>query len=321
MQHPGPPLPDRRRDWRPVGWIPWVGVQILFAILLLLAGEAWADAGLDWPRIVPDDRGHRLPLEQPAQRIISLAPHLTEMLFSIGAGARLVGTVAHSDYPDAAALVPRIGSATRLDLERILEARPDLVLVWSSGNPRSWTETLERHGLRIYFNEPEHFADIATTLRRLGQLTGLEEQAERIARDFEAELARLRQEYRERAPVRLFYQVWDQPLMTLNDRHWVAEALALCGGENVFGTQDSLVPRLNLEAVLAEDPEAIVTGGPAEQDPRWLEPWRRWTQLTAVQRDNLFFIPPSWIQRATPRLTLGVEQLCWMLDTVRTKRP
>ena len=270
--------------------------------------------------VVVDDRGRPVQLAEPAERIVSLAPHLTELLFAVGAGDRIAATVAHADFPAAAREIPRIGTATQLDLERLLAARPDLVIAWDSGSPRSPLERLERLGLTIYYSEPSDFEGIADDLRRLGRLTGNDDLAERTAKDFEDAIDALRARYSDRPPVTVFYQVWDQPLMTVNDAHLIGEAIRLCGGRNVFGHLEALVPRPGKETVLAADPEAIVSGGPGEDRPDWLEPWENWTSLTAVRRDNLFFIPPSLIQRHTPRIAEGTRMLCEALETARSRR-
>lgn len=270
--------------------------------------------------VVVDDRGRSVELADRAQRIVSLAPHLTELLFAVGAGERIVATVAHADFPAAAREIPRIGTATQLDLERLLAARPDLVIAWDSGSPRSPLERLERLGLTVYYSEPSDFAGIADDLRRLGRLTGNDDLAEEVAKDFGEAIDALRARYSDRLPVTIFYQVWDQPLMTVNDTHLIGEAIRLCGGRNIFGHLEALVPRPGRETVLAADPEAIVSGGPGEDRPDWLKPWKHWTGLTAVRRDNLFFIPPSLLQRHTPRIAEGTRMLCEALETARSRR-
>ncbi len=291
-----------------LGVLPWIG----------LSAEP---ERIDPDAAVIDDRGREVYGSGRPERIISLAPHLTELLFAIGAGERIIATVEHADHPAQARSLPRIGSAVQLDLERIVALDPQLVIAWASGNPRAQMERLEALGLKVYYSEPTDFAGIARDLRRLGQITGTMHSAEAAAAAFEREIGDLRARYSGRAPITVFYQVWDPPLMTVNDRHLIGEALQLCGGTNVFGDLKALVPRPGREAVLAANPEVIVTGGPGEDRADWLEPWRAWTGLTAVQRDNLFFIPPSLIQRPTPRIAEGTGLLCDALEQARLRRP
>jgi iron complex transport system substrate-binding protein len=270
---------------------------------------------------VTDDAGREIVLAEPARRVVSLSPHLTEILFHVDAGDRVVGTVGFSDHPEEAGRLPRVGNAGQLDLERILALEPDLVIAWQSGNPARQVERLERLGMTVYMNEPRRLEDLAVTLERLSVLTGTGHAGAARARELRERTRALDEKYAGRAPVVLFYQIWDNPLMTINDDHLIGEVIGLCGGENLFGHLDTLVPRLSREAVLAANPEVIAGGGSGEADSSWVEDWRRWEGLTAVQRDNLFFIPPSLIQRQTARILEGATMLCEFLEVARSRRP
>ncbi|WP_420429768.1 cobalamin-binding protein [Algiphilus sp.] len=264
-----------------------------------------------------DDAGNNVTLERPAQRIVSLAPHLTENLFAIGAGDQVVGAVSFSDYPDAAQEVPRVGGYSRIDLERVLALEPDLVVAWRSGNDPAQVDRLRQLGIPVYTSEPRTFAAISDTLIQLGTLSGNMEAAGRVAAQLRDGVATLRERYAEATPVRVFYQVWEAPLMTVSDAHLIAQAIALCGGENVFANLDSLIPRVDRESVLSADPEVIVAGGMGEDRRDWLEAWKQWPKLTAVREEQLVFIPPSLIQRHTPRVLEGTRMLCEALDRAR----
>jgi len=263
-----------------------------------------------------DDRGRDLTLERPAQRIVSLAPHLTELLFAAGAGAMLVGTAALSDYPPQARDIPVIGDSAAIDVERIMALKPDVVLAWMSGNPPAEIARLEQLGLRVFATEPRSLAVIADDIALLGRLAGTERTAAAAAAQFRGDVAALRREYQGRRKVSVFYQVWHEPLMTVNGNQVISEVIDLCGGRNIFAGLKTLVPSVSLEAVLAADPEAIVTTSeqPAAQA---LGIWRRWTQMRAVRNGNLLVIPPDEISRPTPRLLIGARRLCEQLDRVR----
>jgi len=263
-----------------------------------------------------DDRGRDLTLERPAQRIVSLAPHLTELLFAAGAGATLVGTAALSDYPPPARDIPVIGDSAAIDVERIMALKPDVVLAWMSGNPPAEIARLEQLGLRVFATEPRSLAVIADDIALLGRLAGTERTAAAAAAQFRGDVAALRREYQGRRKVSVFYQVWHEPLMTVNGNQVISEVIDLCGGRNIFAGLKTLVPSVSLEAVLAADPEAIVTTSeqPAAQA---LGIWRRWTQMRAVRNGNLLVIPPDEISRPTPRLLIGARRLCEQLDRVR----
>lgn len=263
-----------------------------------------------------DDRGRELVLDGPAQRIVSLAPHLTELLFAAGAGAKLVGTAAYSDYPEQARYVPEVGDSAALDIERIAVLKPDVVLGWLSGNPPGEIAGLERLGMKVLVTEPGSLEIIADQIALLGRLAGSERTADAAAAQFRRDVDALRRDYRGRRPVSVFYQVWHAPLMTVNGQQVISEVINLCGGGNIFAGLQTLVPTVSVEAVLAADPEAIVTG--SEQDAtRALDNWLKWKQLRAVRNGNLLVIPPDDISRPTPRLLNGARRLCMQLDHIR----
>jgi iron complex transport system substrate-binding protein len=286
-------------------------------VLLLAACALPARADI----AVRDDSGAQVRLKQPARRIVSLAPHITEILFDAGAGDRVVGTVDYSDYPQAASRIARVGSYTELDLETILALKPDLVIAWQSGNPLSQLEPLKQLGIALFLSEPDRVEDVAASLEQFGELAGTSDVARPAAAAFRARLADLRQRYSGRAPVRTFYQMWSEPLLTVGGGQIIGSAIRLCGGVNIFEQLSAMAPEVSLEAVLAADPEVIVASGMDTARPEWLDNWRRWPRLTAAARDNLFFIAPDLIQRHTPRLLDGAERLCRDLQTARQRRP
>ena len=274
---------------------------------------------------VRDDAGNTVTLPAPAQRVVSLAPHATELIYAAGGGAKLVGTVAYSDYPPAAKAVPRVGDNKALDLERIAALKPDLIVVWRHGNAERQTDALRALHLPLFFSEPKHLDDIATSLDRLGTLLGTHPAADAAAAAFTRDVAALRARYAARPPVTLFFQVWDRPLTTLNGTHLIDDVFALCGGRNVFAQLKPLVPTVTDEAVLAANPEAIVTTSvgatPSREPLPSLARWRAWPALTAVARDNLFAIDGDLLTRASPRITQGAAALCADLDRARARRP
>ncbi|WP_323120969.1 cobalamin-binding protein [Burkholderia alba] len=285
------------------------------------AGPTLAHAAIT----VTDDAGHAVTLAAPAQRVISLAPHVTELIYAAGGGDKLVGAVTYSDYPPAAKAVPRIGDNKALDLERIAALKPDLIVVWRHGNADRQTDRLRALGIPLYFSEPKRVDDVAGSLIRLGDLLGTGATADAAATAYRQRIAQLRARYANRPPVGVFFQVWDKPLMTLNGEHIVSDVIALCGGRNVFAQLKPLAPSVTDEAVLAADPEAIVTPSPgatASDAPLpSLERWRAWPQLKAVARNNLFAIDGDWLTRPAPRLALGAERLCKDLERARERRP
>ena len=255
--------------------------------------------------------------DPPAQRIVSLAPHLTELAYSAGAGAKLVGAVEHSNYPAAARALPRIGDAFRFDFERIAALEPDLVLAWRTGTPMQAIERLGALGFRTEVVATARLVDIAAALRRIGVLAGTEAEAELAAAEFEHALASLVEQNAGAREVLVFYQISLEPLFTINDRHLISELLQACGGRNVFADAGDLAPVVGIEAVLARDPEVIIAAREGGADE--LEFWRRWPDLAAVRRDNLFAVDADLVARATTRSLAGAGEICRALDEARRK--
>lgn len=304
--------------------------RFIFALTLPLfavAQSSAADAALQPPLVqtssieVIDDRGISIRLTQPAKRIISLAPSLTELLYVAGAGDKLVGVVEYSDYPEEALSLPVIGRFDRFDIERILELKPDLVVAWLTGNPRSTIDGLEKLGLKVYVAEPKFLDSIPIQLNKLGQLAGTEGHASEAIEAYAATLESLVNRYSDEPPVRVFYQVWDRPLMTAGGAELTNDLIELCGGINIFGELTALAPKVNLEAVLLRDPELIVASGIDERRPAWLDTWDEWPSITAVANRQVVFIDPDLTQRHSPRVLQGAEILCEQVAEARALQP
>lgn len=286
----------------------------LFAGLLALSLSTQAALS------VRDDYGNTVTLQQPARRIISMAPHATELLFAAGAGSLLVGTVSYSDFPEAAKKIPRIGDNLDVDIERIIAMKPDLLVLWQHADADRQEQLLRSLGVPIFYSEPHRLVDIADSIRRLGVLTGSTAVASQNADALQLKLNTLTQKYAQRAPVRLFYQVWDKPLFTLNGAHIVTDAIRVCGGVNIFADLKVTAPSVGIEAVLQADPEAII--GTTEKNPGagGVALWKRYPSMTAVRRDNLFLVDGNLMNRAGPRMIDGTSDLCERLDLARRRR-
>lgn len=250
-------------------------------------------------------------------RIVSLAPHLTEIAYAAGAGPALVGTVEYSDYPPAARELPRVGDGWRVDFERVLSLRPDVVLAWASGTPRTTIDRLRDMRLEVVEVPTFRLADVPAALRRIGEIAGTRATAEPAAARFEAEVRRLRARHAGDRPVRVFVQIDDEPLFTVNGRHVISEIVELCGGRNVFVDLPQIAPPVDLEAVLARDPQVVLSTDDTIADPH--AQWRRWPQLTAVRHGTIYSMPADTVARASPRLVEGVEAVCAALDDARAR--
>jgi iron complex transport system substrate-binding protein len=264
--------------------------------------------------------------DRPAQaggkpRIVSLSPHLTELLYAAGAGDRVVGVDDSSDYPPAVAGIARVGEPAALDIERLLKLDPTLIVLWDSGTPARSKAQLERLKLHLYVTDQHHLDDIGATLIELGRLAGTEQAAAAAERRYRTELAQLRVQYAMRPRLKVFYQVWDQPLYTLSGAHVVTEVLSLCGGDNVFADLTTLAPAIDKEAVLARDPEVILIAATGAEGARQTLEWSHFPNLRAVQRHDVFTVDPSLLGRMAPRILQGVRDVCTLLDAARNQPP
>lgn len=270
---------------------------------------------------VTDYLGRTVTLAKPAQRIIALAPHIVENLYSAGAGDRLVGAVDYCDYPEAAKKIPRVGAINAYSLEAIVALKPDLVVMWNSGlGGKNLAKFLEL-GLTVYASDPKSLEDIPRSIRDYGILTGERVVAEKAAHAFTERLQQLRGQYRDQQKVSVLYQVWNRPLQTLNDDHIISDLIHLCGGTNAFGDAATIAPIISIESVITRNPDVILASGMGEEKPEWLDDWEKYTGLTAVRNKDLYFVPPDIIQRHTARILRGAERVCEALEEARAKRP
>ena len=266
-----------------------------------------------------DDRGRAVALSAPAQRIVTLAPHLAEIVFAAGAGARLVGVARFSDFPEAARRLPQVGDDSRVDLERILALRPDLILAWKTGNQASDVARLEQLGFPVFVTEPARLADIPRLVRAMGVLAGTARAAEQAGDEFNNKINALREYYGGRPPLRVFYEIWHRPLMTVNGSHMISDVIALCGGRNVFAGAPALTPLVSDEAVLAAQPDVVLGGGSAGGEKEFVAQWRA-SAVKALRELPRFYVDPDEIQRQTPRIVGGAKAVCGALDKVRRNR-
>jgi len=288
--------------------------QLLLLAVLLSAPTVVLPAAIQ----VRDDAGVHIQLAQPARRIVSLAPYLTELLFAAGAGEALVGVSEYSDYPEAANSLPRVGGGNGFDLEAIVALHPDLVVAWQSGNPAGQLARLKALGLTVFLSEPRTLADVPATLLRLGELAATRAQATASAARFRRRYRQLAQRYSRRPVVPVFFQIWDRPLMTLNGDHLASDVIHLCGGRNVFAGLPSLAPQVDIEAVLVADPAVIIVA--ADDDPALLATWQQWPALTAVAQGHVHAIGRDLLVRHSPRVLDGAAQLCEILESVRSEK-
>jgi iron complex transport system substrate-binding protein len=298
------PTPAMRSPWRAI---------VLAGLALACLGTVPVRADIT----VTDDAGRTLSLRAPAQRIVSLSPHATELLFAAGAGDHVVGVSAFSDYPEAALALPHISGGVRMDIERVVALKPDLAIGWLGGNARSDLDKIQSFGIPVFIAEPHKLDALPNTLINIGRLAGTQATASRAANAYKAKLAKLRAQYRNRRPVRVFVDIATQPLITLNYEHLVNDVLALCGGRNIFAAANLIAPDVSVESVVLEDPDAILFSdslGTVKGMRRW---WSEHADLAAVRAGRVYSFPAALTLRQTPRVLDGARQVCVTLDAVR----
>ena len=265
---------------------------------------------------VEDDAGRLLELSQAAQRVISLSPHITELVYAVGGAEKIIAGVDFSNFPEQAKALPRVGSGYQLDIESIVSLKPDLIIAWRSGNSRAQLEKLEKLGFTVYYSEPKTLADIAENIRDIGKLLGEQLQANQQADEFMQGIERLKQKNKHNKKVTVFYQVWHQPLFTINRKHIISHVIELCGGINIFSELNTISPQVSIESVISRNPEVIVAGiGDGRNE--WLPAWNKWPLIKAVKNKQVYGIDADLIVRHTPRILQGAELMCEYLQQVR----
>ncbi|HEY1772672.1 MAG TPA: cobalamin-binding protein [Gammaproteobacteria bacterium] len=293
-------------------------VSAFLVLTFLLASLPFAASAADIHVMGAD--GVELTLMAPAQRVVALAPDLSELMFDVGAGDSLKGTVEYSDYPAAAKQLPRVGDAFHVDMEKLLSLKPDLVLVWQGGTPQPLIEKMRALKLNVLAIGTHELPDIASNLETLGIVTGHADAAQLAAQDFRTRLGALRREYADQAKLKVFYEISAQPLFTVGGGQSISRLIGVCGGSNIFADLTALAPTVSLEAVLARDPQVIATGDGEGDEQQRFKDWQRWPNLAATKQGNFVVLNDDWISRSTPRLLDAGKQLCEALQKIRDKR-
>ena len=239
------------------------------------------------------------------QRIVSLTPHITEMLFAIGAGKQVIATDQASDYPDEVKKLPKVANYQSLNSESLLAVKPDLVVAWGS-TQALMQQQIQALGIPMLLLKSQHLDDLPVELRLLGDKTEHREQANQLATEIETKFATYRQQSQQRPKIKAFYQLWYPPLTTVASGSFIQEIMTMCGAENPFADSKAPYPQLGEEAVLAANPQIIF----ATQHGSDLQHWLKWPQLAAVKNKQLYLLNADWLHRLSPRIVLGIEQMC-----------
>ena len=292
------PAPRRARRARLLG-------SALLLLPLLASAGTWS---------VSDDEGRTLTLSAPAQRIVSLSPGATALLFAAGAGAQIVGTSEYSTEPEAAKNIPRVGDSQSFDSERILSLHPDVVIAWVDGTPAAQIARIERLGIPVYRHHVQRLDDLAVSIRRLGQLAGTQAVAQTSATALEQQLRQIRARLHSARPPSILIQIWQSPVYTVGSGELLSDALASCGYRNLYGDLSAASPAVTLESVLARAPEVILALAPDEASAaQWLAQWRRFPAIPAVAHDRLIGFWDQALSRFGPATVTATAALCTAL--------
>ena len=266
----------------------------------------WRNCLLPWLALL-------LPVSALAapQRIVSLTPHITEMLYAIGAGSQVVATDQASDYPDIVKTLPKVANYQSLNSESLLMVKPDLVIVWGS-TQTMMQQQVKALGIPLLLLKSQQLDDLPQELRLLGEKTGHTEQANLLAAQIADKFAFYRQRSQQHPRIKAFYQLWYPPLTTVANGSYIQEIMSMCGAENPFADSKAPYPQLSEEAVLAADPQVIF----ATQHGSDLQHWLKCPQLAAVKQKHLYLLKADWLHRLSPRVLLGIEQMCGKIDAV-----
>tara|TARA_B110000037_G_scaffold208407_1_gene256456 strand:- start:5071 stop:5973 length:903 start_codon:yes stop_codon:yes gene_type:complete len=283
--------------------------QAVVLVTLIFAVTCASDASAEI-RVI-DDLGEEVVLLKPARRVISLAPHITELIYSLGAEKQIVGTVKYSDYPPKASTLPRIGDAFSLNIESVLALKPDLIIAWHTGGNNRPIERLRSLGLPVYTNEAKSLAGIGEAIIDIATLLGKKERGFALQQEFVTALENSRV-VKKSSPV-IFFQISDQELYTVSSEHLIGQAINHCGGKNLFSDISPNVSQVNQEMILANQPDVIVVTQRPGSESAWVKTWRGFTG-TQYQVDT---IDPDLISRPSLRMLDGIKAICEIVNGAR----
>ncbi len=302
-------------NWSP----PSTTTLVVFVASLLVAVTAVPQTSMA-DITLQQANGGVLKLPAPAGRIITLAPNLAELVFAAGAGEQLKAVVEYSDYPPPVVQIPRIGNAFRIDLERIVQLQPDLVIAWKSGNPQTALAKLEQLGITVWQIEITRPEEIADAIENISIAAGTRDHGRPVAQKLRSRLSVLSAQNAGKMPVDYFYQVAAQPLYTINGQHIISRSMEVCGGHNIFADLPALAPQISRESVILANPQAMIAPDIPGDTPA-LQTWLNWPRLQAVGNGAMLYLPADGISRAAPRLLDSIELACKLLDKVRSHQP
>ena len=284
---------------------------------------------LFWPLVsysshlrLRDEVGREVLLPFPPKRIVSLAPNVTEILFTLGLDQEIVGVPTHSNFPEKAKIKPRIGSYISVDFERIISLKPDLVIGTGAGNTREMVGRLQELGFPTYVIFPKNFNGILLSIEHIGRIVDRETEATKVVREIERRKEKVTELTRGTPRPRVFLQIDEAPIVTAGKGSFADDLIRLAGGENVAGDAKKMYPRFGMEEIIRRSPEVILisTHDPKADYQKVLHKWSRWETIPAVKNGRIYLVHSDLIDRPSPRIIDGLEEMAKLLHPERFKK-
>lgn len=288
-----------------------LGWRLSLGITALLAGHSLAE------NTIPSAIQQLGNAERQQLKIIALAPHIVESLFEIGAGEQIIGTSQHADYPEAAKSILRVGNHASIQVEKVLQIQPDIIIAWQTGNPLSDLERLKKYQFEVIDSTPTTLKSVADELLMLGQLTGRQAKAQDVAKRYLTALNELENQYAHLTPVTLFYELWSRPLRTVANQAWPQQQIALCGASNPFVNAHEDYPAVSLEQALVSMPQVIIQPGQHGNDNPDHINWAKWAHIPASKNQFIFGLNADKVHRMTTRMLDEVKIMCEKIHQAR----
>jgi len=298
------------------------GKELIFFFVLLLLVLFHVSASYSTPKTFKDEVGREVAFSFPPKRIVSLAPNVTEILFSLGLDEEIVGVSIHCNFPEKAKTKVQVGSYISLDFEKIVSLKPDLIIATGAGNTRDMVERLERLGFPTYVIFPKNLEDVLQSIRHIGQVAGREREGMEIIQGMRRRRESVVELTQGLPRPRVFLQIGEAPIVTVGKNSFANDLIRLAGGENIAGKEKEMYPRFGMEEILKRSPEVILVSSmnPKGNYEKVLQEWSRWKTIPAVKNGRLHLIDSDLVDRPSPRIIEGLEEMAKFLHPERFKR-
>lgn len=260
-------------------------------------------------REVTDEAGRRIRVPIRIERVVSLAPNMTEIIYAIGAGNRLVGNTTFCDFPLEAKNVQKVGDTLQPNIERIVALRAQLVLVSTASQLEAFTRQMEQQNIPIYITDPKDFEGVLRTIASVGELLGQRDDAQKVVNDMRTRAAAVESAIKSIKPVRVFYQVSREPLYTAGRDSFITDLIRRAGGISVTADVPGAWPKYSDESALASQPEAIIMASFDSMSKDGMEVAGSLQSSPAVKSRRVYGINGDYLSRPGPRLIIGLEEM------------